>query len=241
MIIPRVQVEEVITEGQYLATMLVDANNLAELKKVESLIEKFTDSVNESFGVSDELFPDEKHNDLSLTLYIALDWKKKSLAPENAGNTAPQHLFERFLSDYEHYLLSGYWLLFAEEDGPLELEIGPERAEDCRVTLKIPKTPEWGGLYYFDLYEALASFNIPDGRYEIIDEEKIKDHFSYIIVQNNNSRYLIIESYAPLKDEMEIIKVCAENGLKCGNPFQIRTKQSYQTEVNDIYYRMFAL
>lgn len=92
-------------EGEALARELEAASSLDELLNLEPEIATFADYVDGHFG--EEATDGEMESDLSLALYIALDWKKAALERSDDAETAK--LFASYLADYRECLRDGGW------------------------------------------------------------------------------------------------------------------------------------
>ncbi|MBQ9180844.1 hypothetical protein IJ135_01990, partial [Candidatus Saccharibacteria bacterium] len=90
------------------AEKLKEIRDLDELKKYEKeVISQYADFVDYNFGILDDY--DEYDSELTTCLYVAYDWKRKSLYPENKNYPPTCHVFERFFDDYVKYLDSLHW------------------------------------------------------------------------------------------------------------------------------------
>ena len=102
------EIKDVVKRGRALADRLAKAKFLSDVEVLEHEIESYTDFVNHHFGVKSEL-DGEKECELTTFLYVALDWKKRSLFDENIGNDSIKQIADDYLSQFEEYLDSKSW------------------------------------------------------------------------------------------------------------------------------------
>lgn len=102
-------IEKVIKDGHKIADKIRSAATVEEVDALESEIERYSDFADENFGIVDD-FDDKKDCELSTFLYVAVDWKNKTLYPENVDNSDTQKLFEGYLDDFENFLDSREWV-----------------------------------------------------------------------------------------------------------------------------------
>lgn len=102
-------IEKVVKNGHSIADKIEKASDVSEIENLSKEIEEYCNFVCENFGtVSD--FDGEKECDLTTFLYVALDWKKKSLYPENEGNVTVRQLAEEYMSQFIEELDSKTWV-----------------------------------------------------------------------------------------------------------------------------------
>ena len=103
-----VLIKKALDVGHSIAKKLGTVDNMADLEKLSNEIDSYADFVDDAFGVPDEFFG-EKSCELSLYVYIALNWKREDLHPENVNNPSTKRLAKRFLDDFVEYLDSSDW------------------------------------------------------------------------------------------------------------------------------------
>ena len=101
-------INKVIEDGHEIIDKMRPISKISELKKLEPIIDKYTDFVNENFGEPLD-FSDEKDCSLTTSLYVALDWKRKSLYPENLDFEPPQVLAKDFMDGFIKELDGESW------------------------------------------------------------------------------------------------------------------------------------
>ena len=74
-------INKVIEDGHEIIDRMRPISKLSELEKLEPIIDKYADFVDENFGEPSDV-DDEKESSLTMSLYVALDWKRKSLPRE---------------------------------------------------------------------------------------------------------------------------------------------------------------
>lgn len=84
-------------------------SKLSELEKLKPIIDKYADFVDEKFGEPLD-FNDEKDCSLTTSLYVALDWKRKSLYPENLDYEPTQVLAKEFMDGFIKELDGESWV-----------------------------------------------------------------------------------------------------------------------------------
>ena len=104
------KIEKIIKDGHLIANKIKAAQTVSEIDDLDGEIKEFSSFVDENFGIIDD-FDNRKDCELSTFLYIALDWKKRALQPENRNNTATDQLAERYMSDYIELLDSRKWVV----------------------------------------------------------------------------------------------------------------------------------
>ena len=101
-------INKVIEDGHEIIDKMRPISKISELKKLEPIIDKYTDFVNENFGEPLD-FSDEKDCSLTTSLYVALDWKRKSLYPENLDFEPTQVLAKDFMDGFIKELDGESW------------------------------------------------------------------------------------------------------------------------------------
>lgn len=102
-------INKVIEDGHEIIDKMRPISKLSELKKLELIIDKYTDFVNENFGEPSD-FSDGKWCSLMTSLYVALDWKRKSLYPENLDYEPTQNLVKDFMDGFIDELDGESWV-----------------------------------------------------------------------------------------------------------------------------------
>ena len=102
-------VNKVIEDGHEIIDRMRPISKISELKKLEPIIDKYTDFVNENFGEPSD-FSDGKWCSLMTSLYVALDWKRKSLYPENLDFEPTQNLAKQFMDGFIDELDGESWV-----------------------------------------------------------------------------------------------------------------------------------
>ena len=92
-------VEKAISEGHAIAEKIRKAGTVGEVDGLTDEIERYSDFIDEKFGEPSEL-DGEMESSLSMSLYVALDWKRTSLYPENKGNEATEGLAADYLEKF---------------------------------------------------------------------------------------------------------------------------------------------
>lgn len=102
-------INKVIEDGHEIIDRMRPISKISELKKLEPIIDKYTDFVNENFGEPSD-FSDGKWCSLMTSLYVALDWKRKSLYPENLNYKPTQNLAKEFMDGFIDELDGESWM-----------------------------------------------------------------------------------------------------------------------------------
>ena len=102
-------INKVIEDGHEIIDKMRPISSLSELEKLEPIIEKYADFVDENFGEPLD-FSDEKDCSLTTSLYVALDWKRKSLYPENLDYRPTQNLAKQFMDGFIDELDGESWI-----------------------------------------------------------------------------------------------------------------------------------
>lgn len=102
-------INKVIEDGHEIIDKMRPISSLSELEKLEPIIEKYADFVDENFGEPLD-FNDEKDCSLTTSLYVALDWKRKSLYPENLDFEPTQVLAKDFMDGFIDELDGESWV-----------------------------------------------------------------------------------------------------------------------------------
>lgn len=102
-------INKVIEDGHEIIDRMRPISKISELKKLEPIIDKYTDFVNENFGEPSD-FSDGKWCSLMTSLYVALDWKRKSLYPESLDFEPTQVLAKDFMDGFIEELDDESWV-----------------------------------------------------------------------------------------------------------------------------------
>lgn len=102
-------INKVIEDGHEIIDKMRPISNLSELEKLKPIIDKYADFVDENFGEPLD-FSDEKDCSLTTSLYVALDWKRKSLYPENLDFEPTQVLAKDFMDGFIDELDGESWM-----------------------------------------------------------------------------------------------------------------------------------
>ena len=102
-------INKVIEDGHEIIDKMRPISNLSELEKLEPIIDKYADFVDEKFGEPLD-FSDEKDCSLTTSLYVALDWKRKSLYHENLDYRPTQNLAKQFMDGFIDELDGESWI-----------------------------------------------------------------------------------------------------------------------------------
>ena len=102
-------ISKVIEDGHEIIDRMRPISKISELKKLEPIIDKYTDFVNENFGEPSDV-SDGKWCSLMTSLYVALDWKRNSLYPENLDYEPTQNLAKQFMDGFIDELDGESWV-----------------------------------------------------------------------------------------------------------------------------------
>ncbi len=102
-------INKVIEDGHEIIDRMRPISKLSELEKLKPIIDKYADFVDENFGEPLD-FSDEKDCSLTTSLYVALDWKRKSLYPENLDYEPTQVLAKEFMDGFIKELDGESWV-----------------------------------------------------------------------------------------------------------------------------------
>lgn len=102
-------INKVIEDGHAIIDKMRPISSLSELEELVPEIDKYTDFVNENFGEPLD-FSDEKDCSLTTSLYVSLDWKRKSLYPENLDFEPTQVLAKDFMDGFIDELDGESWV-----------------------------------------------------------------------------------------------------------------------------------
>ena len=102
-------INKVVEDGHEIIDRMRPISKLSELEKLKPIIDKYADFVDEKFGEPLD-FNDEKDFSLTTSLYVALDWKKKSLSPENLDFEPTQVLAKDFMDGFIDELDGESWV-----------------------------------------------------------------------------------------------------------------------------------
>lgn len=104
-------INQVIEDGHIIIDKMRSASSLSELEKLEPDIEKYADLIDDNFGEPSDL-DDEMVSSLTTSLYVALDWKRSSLYPENLDFEPTQVLAKDFMDGFIKELDGESWVQF---------------------------------------------------------------------------------------------------------------------------------
>ena len=102
-------INKVIEDGHMIIDKMRLISSLSELEELALDIDSYADFVNENFGEPLD-FSDEKDCSLTTSLYVALDWKRKSLYPENLDFEPTQVLAKDFMDGFIKELDGESWV-----------------------------------------------------------------------------------------------------------------------------------
>lgn len=101
-------INKVIEDGHEIIDRMRLISKFSELEELKPIIDKYADFVDENFGEPLD-FSDEKDCSLTTSLYVALDWKRKSLYPENLDFEPTQVLAKDFMDGFIEELDGESW------------------------------------------------------------------------------------------------------------------------------------
>lgn len=101
-------INKVIEDGHEIIDRMRLISKSSELEELKPIIDKYADFVDENFGEPSDL-DDEKECSLTTSLYVALDWKRKSLYPENLDYEPTQVLAKEFIDGFIRELDDESW------------------------------------------------------------------------------------------------------------------------------------
>lgn len=102
-------INKVIEDGHEIIDRMCLISKSSELEELKPIIDKYADFVDENFGEPSDL-DDEKECSLTTSLYVALDWKRKSLYPENLDYDPTQVLAKEFMDGFIKELDGESWV-----------------------------------------------------------------------------------------------------------------------------------
>ena len=102
-------INKVIEDGHEIIDRMRLISKSSELEELKPIIDKYADFVDENFGEPSDL-DDEKECSLTTSLYVALDWKRKSLYPENLNYKPTQNLAKEFMDGFIDELDGESWM-----------------------------------------------------------------------------------------------------------------------------------
>ena len=102
-------INKVIEDGHEIIDRMRLISKSSELEELKPIIDKYADFVDENFGEPSDL-DDEKECSLTTSLYVALDWKRKSLYPENLDYDPTQVLAKEFMDGFIKELDGESWV-----------------------------------------------------------------------------------------------------------------------------------
>lgn len=102
-------INKVIEDGHEIIDRMRLISKSSELEELKPIIDKYADFVDENFGEPSDL-DDEKECSLTTSLYVTLDWKRKSLYPENLDYEPTQVLAKEFMDGFIKELDGESWV-----------------------------------------------------------------------------------------------------------------------------------
>lgn len=102
-------INKVVEDGHKIIDRMRLISKFSELEELKPIIDKYADFVDENFGEPSD-FSDGKWCSLMTSLYVALDWKRKSLYPENLGFEPTQVLAKDFMDGFIKELDGESWV-----------------------------------------------------------------------------------------------------------------------------------
>lgn len=102
-------INKVIEDGHEIIDRMRLISKSSELEELKPIIDKYADFVDENFGEPSDL-DDEKECSLTTSLYVALDWKRKSLYQENLDYEPTQVLAKEFMDGFIKELDGESWV-----------------------------------------------------------------------------------------------------------------------------------
>lgn len=102
-------INKVIEDGHMIIDKMRLISSLSELEELALDIDSYADFVDENFGEPSDL-DDEKECSLTTSLYVALDWKRKSLYQENLDFEPTQVLAKDFMDGFIKELDGESWV-----------------------------------------------------------------------------------------------------------------------------------
>lgn len=94
--------------GRALAQKMRDCQTLASLERLEPEIKDFSDRFDNEFGVADDPSWPEKSTSLTMSLWVAFNWRRDHLAQPD--NQSVAHLADEYLDQFVKALESGDWV-----------------------------------------------------------------------------------------------------------------------------------
>ena len=102
-------INKVIEDGHEIIDRMRLISKFSELEELKPIIDKYADFVDENFGEPSDV-SDGKWCSLMTSLYVALDWKRKSLYPENLNYEPTQNLAKEFMDGFINELDGESWM-----------------------------------------------------------------------------------------------------------------------------------
>ena len=102
-------INKVIEDGHEIIDRMRPISKISELEELVPDIDRYTDFVNENFGELSDV-SDGKWCSLMTSLYVALDWKRNSLYPENLDYRPTQNLAKQFMDGFIDELDGESWI-----------------------------------------------------------------------------------------------------------------------------------
>lgn len=93
--------------GRALAQKMRDCQTLTSLERLEPEIKEFSDRFDDEFGVADDPSWPEKSTSLTMSLWVAFNWRRDHLAQPDNQNVA--RLADEYLDQFVKALESGDW------------------------------------------------------------------------------------------------------------------------------------
>lgn len=97
----------IIEAGVNLAESLRQVQSLAELRQLEPKVREFSDRFDDEFGVADDPSWPEKSTSLTMSLWVAFNWRRDHLAQPD--NQSVAHLADEYLDQFVKELKGGDW------------------------------------------------------------------------------------------------------------------------------------
>lgn len=102
-------INKVIEDGHEIIDKMRLISKSSELEELKPIINNYADFVNENFGEPSDV-SDGKWCSLMTSLYVALDWKRNSLYPENLDFEPTQVLAKDFMDGFIEELDGESWV-----------------------------------------------------------------------------------------------------------------------------------
>ncbi|TWO98697.1 hypothetical protein EUA79_02800 [TM7 phylum sp. oral taxon 351] len=102
-------INQIIEDGHIIIDKMRSISTLPELEELGPDIEKYADLIDDNFGEPSNV-DDGMESSLTMSLYVALDWKRKSLYPENLDYEPTQVLAKDFMDGFIEELDGESWI-----------------------------------------------------------------------------------------------------------------------------------